>query len=60
MNDINIEEERLSKIIISKEVLDNDLKFLHEWLQDQLKNKETKEFWNKTLGETVKRIKSKE
>lgn len=38
----------------------NNLYRLRQELKEQLKDPKIKEFWDKTLGETCKRIKTKE
>ena len=46
-------DEVFPQIITSQEQINKDLKFLERDLARQLKNPVTKEFWDKTLGETL-------
>lgn len=50
-------EEQLPDITVAQDIIDADLKFLHQWHKKELQVPETKKFWNKTLGHTIKRIK---
>lgn len=51
-----VKKKEVLVVSISKEVIAKDLEFLHKDLERQLKDLKVKEFWDKTLGETCKRI----
>jgi hypothetical protein len=50
------------KMSVSEDIIKKDLMYLEKDLQRQLKDSKTKEFWDKTLGETLKsgRVKIRE
>ena len=53
-------DEKLPEMSISKDQLNKDLRLLEKDLIRQLKNPKIKEFWDNTLGDTLKRVKKRE